>query len=481
MNLYDVFLESVHWQPDQPAILGPKPADRLSYAQLNAAMAAASERLAAAGVRPGQCIGLHCPSGTNYILWTYAAWRTGACVVPIPTELTPAEKLEICREIAIDFVLSEPRGLAFAEPFRRGDVIPLSPDMTAMAMRSPRQPPAGFHAINSAFVRFTSGTTGSAKGVVLSHESIHERILAANDALRIGPRDRVVWLLSMSYHFAVSIVGYLSLGATIILLPNHLGDTIVEATSRHQATLIYGSPVQYQWMTTCARAMPLPSLRLAVSTTTPLDRTTGENFRRTICLPLTQALGIIEIGLPFINVDFASDRCDAVGRLLPAYGLRLDDAGLGPRLKEIVLSGKGFLDAYYEPWRTRDQIMPDGWFRTGDVGEVDGDGCLFLRGRTKDLIDVLGMKFFPQEVERVLLAHPGVAAASVFACRDDRFGETPLARVVAKKGNGMPSEQELLAFCRARLADFKIPRQIQFVDELPRTASGKVLHRPLGR
>src|SRR5207302_243155 len=163
-----------------------------------------------------------------------------------------------------------------------------------------------------------------AKGVVLSHETIYDRICAANEALRLGPGDRVVWLLSMAYHFTVSIVGYLTCGAAVVLPADHFAAATLGAARRHGATMIYASP---------------------------------------------------------------------------AHRLRLEDVGQGPGLGEILLAGKGFLDAYYEPWRPRGAVMPDGWFRTGDVGELDADGCLFLRGRVKDMINVLGQKFFPQEVE----------------------------------------------------------------------------------
>src|SRR5262249_52201085 len=165
-----------------------------------------------------------------------------------------------------------------------------------------------------------------------------------------------------------------------------------------------------------------------------------------------------------INTAFAADRSEAVGRVLPAYRLRLDDVGLGPNRGEILLAGKGFLDAYYQPWQSRQEIMPDGWFRTGDVGELDADGCLFLRGRVKDVINVLGMKVFPQEVEAVLTSHPGVESAFVFPHADERLGEVPWARVVVREGgDAPPTEAELLEHCHGRLAGFKLPQHIEFV------------------
>ncbi len=502
MNLDEAFRESVRRFSSQPAILGPGAGEALTYRQLDEAISAAANALAVAGVRAGDCVGLHRASGTDYIICAYAAWRCGACVVPIPVELATGEKQQICREISLGFVIAElprsrrsiaapskvatspsadPRALppaSFFEPFVRGDATEVLPGTAIVPIRSRRSQSDGFAAINAAFIRFTSGTTGLSKGVVLSHETILDRVLAANEVLHIGSGDRVVWLLSMSYHFAVTIVGYLSLGATIVLTQNHFAEAIVDSASRHEATLIYASPAHYAWLADYV-GQPLPaSLRLALSTTCALDRGTAEKFKHRHGLPVTQALGIIEVGLPFINVDFAASSSEALGRILPAYRLRMDDVGLGPGLKEILLSGPGFLDAYYQPWQTRAEIMPDGWFRTGDVGELNGDGCLFLRGRIKDIISVMGMKFFPQEVEAVLMSHPRVESACVLARRDDRLGEVPVARVVTKAdSNGHCSENQLLDLCRQRLAAYKVPECIEFVPALPRTGSGKVLHR----
>src|SRR5262249_38287226 len=318
---------------------------------LHEAIDAAGDALRAAGLRPGGCVGLHLPSGADYILFTYAVWRSGGCVVPLPVELTAPEKQEIVREIALDWVISERGSASFLQPFRTADGAPLPSHAHAIPLAGPQQHPAGFGAINSAFIRFTSGTTGTSKGVVLSHETIRDRIHAANDALHIGPDDRVLWLLSMAYHFAVSIVSYLSFGAAIVLPANHFAPALLDASRRHRATLIYGSPTHYAWLAGCEQDAVLPGLRLALSTTAALAAGTAERFRGRFGLPPAQALGIIEVGLPFINTDFAADRPGAVGRVLPAYRLRMEDVGWGAGLGEVLLAGKGFLDAYYRPWR----------------------------------------------------------------------------------------------------------------------------------
>jgi acyl-CoA synthetase (AMP-forming)/AMP-acid ligase II len=221
---------------------------------------------------------------------------------------------------------------------------------------------------------------------------------------------------------------------------------------------------------------PLPGLRLAVSTASPLNVRIAAQFKQRYEMPLSQALGIIEVGLPAVNVDFAATRPDGVGRILSNYRLRLEDCGLGPGVGEVLLSGNGVLDAYYHPWQVRDDIMRDGWFHTGDVGELDSQGCLFIRGRTKDVINVAGMKVFPLEVEKVLDAHPAVADACVFAEKELRCGEVPHARVVLKS-NESASPRELIEYCRSRLAAHKVPRELDIVAALDRTPSGKILHR----
>lgn len=477
MNLYDVFCRTAKRQPGHLAIVGPDRNSTYSYYQLHDAMEAVSEQLKSAGVRSGECVGLHYPSGREYIILNYALWRCGACVVPIPVELVPEEKQRICREIGLTAVVSRVDGIKAIEPYLQGQGTEILEDAVFTETKRSRTNPPGFGDLNAAFLRFTSGTTGTSKGVVLSHETIYDRIHAANDVLHIGPSDRVIWLLSMSYHFAVSIVAYLSFGATIVLCKSHFGAAIIQMVNEYQGTVIYGSPMHYELMAHDTSALMLPSLRLAISTTIALRSETLDAFNNRFHIPLTQAFGIIEIGLPCINWEKPMEKRGSVGKVLPAYDIRMDDIGLGNKLSAIKFRGKGLFDAYYDPWQPREQVMADGWFTTGDLGELDEEGYLFIRGRNKDIINVAGMKFFPQEVEQILDSHPSVMESSTYAHAHELFGEIPYANVVLKPGLPPPTEAELKEYCGRHLAAFKVPEKILFVKTLTRTASGKLIRQ----
>lgn len=475
INLADLFRQRALAQPDHPCIIGPQEGEVSSYAELWQQVENAAATLTGAGIRARDCVGLHVPSGRDYIIWTYAAWLCDAVLVPIAVELTPREKQRICREIAIDWVVTDPAAINIL-PSRHHKDETLGTDLHAYAVTPGKTHPPEFLEINTAFLRFTSGTTGTAKGVILSHETIHARIRAANEVLKIGPEDCVVWLLSMSYHFAVSIVAYLTYGATILLCPSHFGSGIIQAASRHRSTFIYGAPMHYNMMAADTSGTMLPDIRLAISTTTALDGDTARAFERRFGICPGQAYGIIEIGLPCINWEPTSDSCGSVGHVLPAYRLAFEDVGNGEKMQRISFSGPGIFDGYYDPWTPREKVMKDGGFVTGDLGYLDENRFLYISGRAKEMMSVAGMKFFPGEVEEALCLHPTIAEACVVAHPDTRFGDLPYAYMTCK-GKPPPTDNELRSFCREHLAPYKIPQKFIYVSELARTASGKLIRK----
>lgn len=398
-------------------------------------------------------VALSHPSGPFYIALALAILDAGGCFLPIPDELTKPERQHLLTTTAAHLLMTDEGAIVAVEH----ELPPVFPE-TELAV------------LNPAFIRFSSGTTGRTKGIVLSHESLLERITAANAALQIGPGDRVLWMLPMAHHFAVSIVLYLYHGATTVLVPSGSSAGLLKPSRDHRVTVIYGSPYHFAMLAAEPGAAPLPDLRLAVSTAFALPESTAEAFRKTYGQALHQGLGIIEAGLPLLNQDAADSKPISIGKPTPFFKTRLH-----PETGELWIRGPGMLDAYLSPWQPRQQILDDGWFGTGDIAECDSDGHYFLRGRTRTVINVGGLKCFPEEVEDILRRHEAVAAARVFGRAHPGLGAVPVAEIVVRDGHTAPSLIELKKHCQQHLATYKIPILFQKVDSFPLTSSGKIL------
>lgn len=421
-------------------------------------------------------IGLHCPNGLDYIVLALGILLADACLVPLAEELTAEERDEICRTTSLDFILA-------AVSRHPGDPLKSDHNRPPSFTFRPLEPPAppgfpesAFQALNPAFIRFSSGTTGSSKGVVLSHESLLARITAANRGLRLGPADRVLWMLPMAHHFAVSIVLYLHSGALTILESSPLREDILATAERHAATVIYGSPFHFALLAADPGSFAWPSLRLPVATAAALPAATARAFETRFGQPLIQGLGIIEVGLSVLNLDAASSKPAALGKALPDYEVRLlDPAGQAVpdgTPGEFHVRGPGLLDAYLVPWNP--DPLSDGFFASGDLMVRDSDGDLTLVGRLKSVINVAGMKVFPEEIEAILNLHPAVARARVLGQDHPQMGQIPVAEIIAADPETPPKPVALQKHCREHISAYKIPLRFTFVDSLPLTASGKI-------
>jgi long-chain acyl-CoA synthetase len=473
MNLAEELFKTIPARRNLPALLGPGD-ELVTYEGLGREIEQAALGLEKAGVRPGQVIGLHLPSGRDYIVFTYALWRIGAAVAPVPTELAETEKNAVAHEIALQGLIAQRRidrrlfaSIATRRPKKITRTVCFTP------LRAVRETPPGLADLNPAFVRFTSGTTGLAKGVVLSHQSVWERIHAANDTLGIDEEDRVVWLLSMAYHFTVSIVSYLQVGAGVILCSDHRGSSILETAQRHEGTFVYGAPTHFELLSH-TQGGDWPTLRAAVATTAALQKETARAFESRYGVPLGQALGIIEVGLPFISLSPTPAQRGSVGPAGPAFQVRLEDVSTPVVGGTVLLKGPGFFDAYYNPWRPRDEVLDGGWFDTGDVGKIDDDGFMWLTGRQKEVISVGGMKVFPQEVEGLLDEHPAVEESCAYGHKTVDGSEVVHAGVVLVDGQNCSGEA-LQDYLAENLALYKIPSRLEVVDRLSRTPSGKLI------
>ncbi len=451
---------------DHAALL--EAARRLSYRQLFLAIDGIAVELRAAGVTRGSRVVFYCRDSMDDIIGSLAVLSLSAILIPIHPSSGTQELNDLYDRIGADFLFFE-RGLCPDQDGRVvGKGIFLEKDFGLYPLTNKVPFSEEMAELNLAFIRFSSGTTSLSKGVLLSHETIIDRTSAANQGMQITAADTILWVLSMSYHFVVSLLLFLRQGAMICLCYENFPKSFEKALSEGIGTFCYASPYHYCSLVESKQvsSSSLQSIRMAISTAVKLPTETEQRFLEKFGFGLTEAYGIIEVGLPFIN-DRPGQKCGSVGRLLPDYEFELqnlDEAGIG----EIFIRGAGMFDGYASPWYRREA---DSWFDTGDLGRLDAEGYLYIVGRKKNVINFAGMKVYPYEVEMVLARHPAVKEVLVFGQPHPRYNQLPCAKVVLEKKADV---NELQSFCVRHLSPYKVPKCIKIVSSLPKTASGKI-------
>jgi long-chain acyl-CoA synthetase len=440
-------------RPDSLAFIASDTNEKLTYAELCDRVDALARWLKERGCRAHERCGLLFPEGIEFPVHALAILSAGMCVAPIGLFVPRSEVDFFIQGAQLHWLLGAERQL-IRFPFA-GSVDSANDE--------------SFRATNPAYIRFTSGTTGPRKGVLLGHPTIVERLAAADEVLKITPSDRICFRLPMADHFVVSVLLYLSRGATLILTQEDSG--LVDVMTNFNPTIIYGSPESYRALI-AAEAGELNSVRLAISTTASLSGKLQNLFSARFGRSLNPALGIIEVGLLTLNTR--QEKANSVGSAMPAYELTLvgsDGAPVSPgEVGELFVKGPGLLDAYLNPWRRRSEILSKYGYSTGDMAYLDQDQFLILAGRNKNRLEVDGLHFFCEEVESVIDAIPGVKESRVFLDDKTRL----LAAEVVADELVIPELAERLA---DRLDRRKIPLTFKRVTSLPRTPNGKLLRR----
>lgn len=466
-TIVDHIRETARRHPDRTAIVedeGPT----LTYGELRDAVLTRARTLRQKNVQPAERCGLLADSGVDFVIQALGLLESGLCLVPIARRRWENRLSQLIERLQLHYLIRD--------------------DNDFTLQRLPSQPAEdgineeAFRDLHPAYIRMTSGTTGRRKGVLLSHETICRRTKAVNRRLGIGPEDRVLWVLSMANHFVSSILLYLRFGATLLVTDNHLAEPLLDFARRHEATFLYATPYHYDRLAGEPSGRELSGVRRAISTATGLRRDIAERFLERYDQPLCQALGIIEAGLPAINLERPRDKPLSVGQTQPAYTVTLrDEDGIcqppseAPvEAGEIMVSGPGLFDAYLDPWTPADQVLVDGSFPTGDQGRFDADGDLFVVGRRVNRINMAGMKFFCEEVESVINRHPAVEISRVYGEDHPKLREVPHAEFVPDDPEEPPDEDELQTYCREVLPPYQVPRSFKRVDAIPRTPTGKI-------
>ena len=480
MTLTEILFRSAADHAHRPAVTDVRGGRSMSYGELARETGRVSAFLRAQGVGRGHRIALLGPNGFAYLPAAFGLLETGACLVPLATNLTPPEIRQILDEVDVHACLAAPGPGTASIATAWSAIKDGACDGFGFAwIDRDAEGPAGLAAVDPAFIRFTSGTTARSKGVVLSHEATVARVEAADEVLKFTADDRIVWVLPLAYHFAVTIVAYVKAGAHILMCPDTLPRAVVEATERFEASVLYASPLHFDRLGHLPKTAAMRSLRLALSTSAPISADVMQRFEDTFEIPVSQAYGIIEAGLPCINTRTDGLPATSVGRPVPGYdvavfserGERLSVGGHG----EIGVRGTGLFSAYYSPWQPRADITHDGWFLTGDIGTLDDSGALHLAGRKKTGIFVAGVKFFPEEVEACINRFPGIRESRVFGVSHGKLGQVPRAEIALTAG--AIDVAALHAHCARELSPYKIPVDFTVVAAIEKTPGGKILRR----
>jgi len=494
MDLSDLIARNADFTPDKAAIRFH--GQTLSYAKLHARIVDAARGLKSElGVGRGDRVAILAANHADYLVTLYACARLGAMLVTLNWRLAVPEQLYILSDSGAKVLIVDKEFSAVVEQLaqRLPDIkvvgldytpadAPSFDDLLAAGSGDGRNPHTDTS--NPLLLVYTSGTTGRPKGAVLRQEALVWNALMSHHAHDMRSEDHILTFLPMFHVGGLNIqtTPAVQLGATVTIQTRFAPDTGLLAVARDRPTLIVMVPAIMQaliqhplWETT-----DLSSLRAVAtgSSQIPVPLIKAFNDRG---VPVIQIYGSTETGPTAIYTRVGGDLSRMTSTGLPGLYCEArivdDDGREVPHgtAGEVIVRGPNVL---YEYWGNADataEALRDGWYHTGDIGTRDADGYFYIHDRKKNMIISGGENIYPAEVERVLHDHPCIAEAAVIGCPDPKWQEVPVAYIVCRKDMTISAE-DIKTFVGQHLARFKIPREIVFVETLPRTALGKVQH-----
>ena len=480
MNIFTEFEKIASQWPNDTAIVHKD--DHITYAELEKSVHVLITALRRIGIVPGHKVGVLFPNGAEHIAATLAIVGIGAVIVFLSPLSSAAEIAALAEEVSLD-------AICFAERF--GGYVSISPGAASgrlrlfkgqepVVMRRRLCSSAGEERrllvqINAAALRFSSGTTGKAKGIINSHDTILERAKLHFQSPPLNKEDAVLWMQPLGR--LPGPLAYLLCGAKLVISDALETMTLGQVIHQERVSHVYTVPMFFRTiLNDDFAARSLDQVRYFLSGGTALGQQLADQFWAKFGHEIVEHYGLAETGTVFMNESQDARKRGSIGlpvrtevKLLSGDGECLTGEATG----ELLVRCAGLFDAYYQPWRLRQEVLVDGWFNTGDVARRDADGYYWIVGRVKEMINVAGVKVFPQDIESILASHDAVEEAVVFAVPNKRFGEVPHAKVTLRPGSDC-SRKELLTYTNDRLPVFKSLRGLELVESIPKTITGKV-------
>lgn len=512
LNLAVLLEDSTREVPDRVAIIFNDM--KLTYAQVNAMANQVANGLVGLGIQKGDKVALSCPNLPYFPIVYYGILKAGATVVPLNVLLRGREiayhlqdsdaKAYFCFQGTPELPMGQMGYDGFqqvdsCEHFIMMTVNPADPspiEGTRTLGQLIYQRPPTFDTVNTAaddtaVILYTSGTTGQPKGAELTHSNMVMNCRLADNLFDIGDHDVHLVTLPLFHSFGQSVQmnGGFYTRATLSLLPRFDPDAALTIMQRDNVTYFAGVPTMYWALLNHPNPEKFDletianNLNMAVSGGSALPVEVLKAFGEKFKVKILEGYGLSETSpvATFNRVDKPA-KPGSVG--MPVWGVEVrvvdpldNDVPVG-EMGEIVIKGHNIMKGYYKRPDATAEAMRNGWFHTGDIGNFDEDGYLYITDRVKDMIIRGGFNVYPREVEEVMMTHPDVNLVSVIGVPHDSHGEEVKAFVILNRG-AQVTEEALIAWCKENMASYKYPRIIEFRESLPMTATGKILKREL--
>ncbi|HWJ10582.1 MAG TPA: long-chain fatty acid--CoA ligase [Nocardioides sp.] len=515
-NLAGFLENSAQSHPDRTAIVFGD--TRLSYPQVDGAANQVANLLVSRGIKPGDKVALSCPNLPYFTIIYYGILKAGATVVPLNVLLKGREvayhlgdsdakayfafqgtpELPIGAEGHAGFEQAEGCEHFFvvtADPSAPSPIEGTETLGQALAGQAPTFDTVDVDDDDTAVILYTSGTTGQPKGAELRHRNMRDNALAGKDLFGADAErpDTYLCVLPLFHSFGQTVIqnGGFAFGGTVVMLPRFEAGPAIGLMLKESVTFFAGVPTMYWGLlnalddTVDVKALAA-NLRVAVAGGAALPVEVHHQFEERFGVTILEGYGLSETSPVASFSRFGEDvRVGSIGTPIPGVEMKLidpdswdeitDPDGIG----EIAIKGHNIMKGYYKrPDATAEAINPEGWFRSGDLGRKDADGWYYIVDRSKDMIIRGGFNVYPREIEEVLLTHPAISLAAVIGVPHESHGEEIKAFVILKPGASATPE-EIVAWGKEQMAGYKYPRVVEIVENLPMTATGKILKREL--
>jgi long-chain acyl-CoA synthetase len=495
----------------------------LTYRELWREVEAFAKGLQEAGLRPGDRVAIMLPNSPQFVIAFYGTLLAGGVGVNVNPMYTPRELRhqlqdagvqalvildqllpryqEVKAEVPVRLLvrtgiqdyLPFPKNLLYPLMLRRKGQAPKALEGVPWRafLKRGRPEPVAVDLDDLALLQYTGGTTGLAKGAMLTHRNLSSNALQVRAWIPDFQEGEEVVLGAIPFFHVYGMTVAMNLAllgaAKLVLLPRPEIGPIVEAIEKHRVTLFPGVPTLYVAFNNFPgiEKRDLKSVRACISGSAPLPLEVAERFEKLTGAKLVEGYGLTEASpVTHCNPLYGERRLGSVGLPLPGVDAKVvDEEGkevpLG-EVGELIVKGPNVMKGYWNRPEETQKALKDGWLFTGDLARMDQDGYFYIVDRKKDMIIAGGYNIYPREVEEVLYGHEAVQEAAVVGVPDPYRGETVAAFIVLKEAyRGKVTEKDIEAFCRANLAAYKVPRIIQFREGLPKSSVGKILKREL--